>query len=311
MRFSVKPLLRLSGYLLYTLVVLVVMLWLLFPSAAVRQRLEYQLQTMTPGLQWSIGNISLALPADIVLTDITITDKHASKKPLFTVDSLSLRPSLQTLLKARQLSAEYRLDLLGGYLSGGLRLGDDRDTVLFSGKANGLEMTGLKKIVRGFDRTVSGTLSAVFTGKYMVRGSGGLELDGKVELLKGEISFLSPVLGMEKLVFNQLSSRIQYGPMEIKIANGRLDSRLLSGDFSGTIEPGGNIFESQLDVSGGLVPRPEFLATIGDGSMVNQLKRQLKGGKLPFVISGTLEEPGIVFTGLPTGLNQRKQGGKK
>jgi type II secretion system protein N len=311
MRFSVKPLLRLTAYLLYTLVVLAVMLWFQFPSAAVRQRLEYQLQTMTPGLQWSIGNISLALPVDILLTDIKITDKNGAKKPLFVVDSLSLRPSLQTLLKARKLSADYRFVMLGGYLSGGVRLGDDHKTFLFSGKANGLDMTGLKDIVRGFDRTVSGILSASFTGKYTPAGSGGLELDGKVELLKGEISFLSPVLGMDKLAFNQLSSRVQYGSAGIRIANGRLDSRLLSGDFSGTVEPG-DVFSAKLEITGGLIPRPEFLATIGDPAMVKLVKKQLKGGsKLPFTISGTLEEPGIDFTGLPTGTGQRTQGGGK
>jgi hypothetical protein len=145
----------------------------------------------------------------------------------------------------------------------------------------------------------------------MLHGPGGPELDGKVELLKGEISFLSPVLGMDKLSFNLLSSRLQYGSTGIRLANGRLDSRLLSGDFSGTVEPG-SLLQSQLEVTGGLVPRPEFLATIGDKSMVSMIKKQLKGGKLPFVISGTLEEPGIVFTGLPTaGFNQQTQGGKK
>jgi len=46
--------------------------------------------------------------------------------------------------------------------------------------------------------------------------------------------------------------------------------------------------------------------------MVKLVKKQLKGGgKLPFTISGTLEEPGIDFTGSPTGTGQRTQGGGK
>ncbi len=307
MRFS-KWLIKIFGYLLYTLAVLVFMLWFQFPVAAVKTRLEYELRTLTPDLQWTIGRIGLALPADIRLSDIKISDNHKSKEPLFIVDSLSLRPARWAYLKDKKLSAGYRLGILDGNVNGQLSLADDHNTLQYAGKANGLKITGLKKILQDFDRTVSGTLSGSFTGKATARGSGVVQLAGNVKLLKGEMSFQAPVLGMEKLSFNQMSSQIIYGAGEIRLADGTIESRLLAGEFTGSVKPVVGIGRSTLRLNGVLVPRPEFLSTIGDPAAVNMVKSQLQDGKLPFTISGTLEKPGIVFTGLPTDFNQRLRG---
>ena len=306
-----KWLIKVFGYLLYTLAVVAFMLWFLFPGAAVKTRLESELQSLTPDLQWKIGKIGLVLPGDMRFSDVKISGKNKSKEPLFMIDSLSLRPALLAYLKDKKPVAGYRLGILDGSVNGRLSLADDHNSFQYTGQANGIKIVGLKKILHDLDRTVSGTLSGSFTGKGTLRGSGAVELEGNVKLLKGKIAFRVPVLGMEKLAFNQVSSRLKYGPGGIRLVNGTIESRLLAGDFTGTVKPVAGIGRSTLHLSGALVPRPEFLSTIGDGTVVNLVKRQLEGGKLPFTISGTLKEPGIVFTGLPTDLNQRTQAGGK
>ena len=310
MRIS-KWLIKVFGYLLYTLAVLAVMLWFQFPVVAVKTRLEHELRSLTPDLQWKIGRINLAMPADIRLSDIKISDNRKSKEPLFVIDSLSLRPALWAYLKDKKLSAGYRLGILDGSVNGQLSLTDDHNILKYDGNANGIKITGLKKILQDLDRTLSGTLSGSFTGKGAVHGSGAVELEGNVKLLKGEIGFREPVLGMEKLAFNRVSSRLQYGTEGIRFVDGMIESRLLAGDFTGTVKPVAGIGRSTLRLNGALIPRPEFLSSIGDATAVNMVKSQLQGKKLPFIISGTLEEPGIVFTGLPADFNQRPQGGGK
>ena len=307
MRFS-KWLIKILGYLLYTLAVLAFMLWFQFPVVAVKTRLESELRGLTPDLQWNIGRISLALPADILLSDIRVSDKHKLKESLFIIDSLALRPALWAYLQDGKLSAGYRLGILDGSVNGRLSLTDDHNGLQYDGNANGIKIIGLKKILQDLDRTVSGTLSGSFTGKGALRGSGEVELEGNIKILKGEISFRKPVLGMAKLAFNQVSSRLKYGSEGIRLIDGKIESRLLAGDFTGIVKPVAGIGRSILQLNGALVPRPEFLSTIGDGAAVNMVKRQLQGGKLPFIISGTLKEPGIVFTGLPTDFNQPPQG---
>ncbi len=309
MRFF-KWLVKISGYLLYTLAVLAFMLWYQFPAAAVKSRVEFELHRLTPDLLWKIGSIGLALPVDFRLIDIKISTRSKQKEPLFIIKSLSLRPNLRAYLQDRKLSAGYRLGALDGSISGRLSLADDHDSLQYDGNATGIKVNGLKKTLQELDRTVSGTLSGSFTGKGKVRGPGVVELQGDVKLLKGVISFQESVLGMKQLAFNQMSSKVKYTSGVIHLAGGRVESRLLAGEFSGTVKPAGSIARSTLKLNGALIPRPEFLTGLNDGSAVNLLKKQLKGGKLPFTVSGTLKEPGIVFTGLPTDFNQRLQGGR-
>lgn len=309
MRFF-KWLIKTSCYLLYTLAVLVFMLWYQFPAAAVKSRVEFELHRLTPNLQWKIGSIGLILPADIRLNEIEISDRKKQKKPLLIIDYLALRPDLPAYHQNRKLSAGYRLGALDGRVNGRMILADDHNNLRFDGNASGIIINGLHKQLQEIDRTVSGTLSASFMGKGMVRGPGVVELQGDVKLLKGSISFQKSVLGMKQLAFNQVSSKVKYTSGVIHLAGGRVDSRLLAGEFTGTVKPTGSIARSTLRLNGALIPRPEFLTGLDDGSSVNLLKKQLKGGKLPFTISGTLKEPGIVFTGLPADFNKRLQGGR-
>lgn len=305
-----KRLIRIFAYLLYTLIVLGLMLWYQFPADAAKTRLESELHSFTPDLQWKIGSIGLALPADIRLNGIQISDSQGQKKPLLIIDSLFLRPDLRTYLQSKKMSTGYRLGALDGRVSGRMILADDHNSLRFDGSAGGIKINGLQKILQELDRTVSGTLSGSFTGKGQVRAPGINELQGKLSLVKGEISFQKPVLGMKQLAFSQVSSRIKYESGEIHFEGGRVESRLLAGEFSGTVTPVGSIARSTLKVNGALIPRPEFLSGIGNDMAVNLLKKQLQEGKLPFTINGPLKEPGIVFTGLPADFNQRLQGGR-
>lgn len=304
-----KWLIRILAYLLYTLVVLGIMLWYQFPADAAKTRLESELHRFTPDLQWKIGSIGLALPADIRLNAIEISSSLEQKKQMFIIDSLSLRPDLWAYLQNRKMSAGYQLHALDGRVNGRMILADDRNNLRFDGNAGGIKINGLQQILQDLDRAVSGTLSGSFTGKGQVRAPGINELQGKVLLEKGEISFQESVLGMKQLAFTQVSSRIQYEPGNIQLEGGRVESRLLAGEFSGTVKPVGGIGRSILKLKGFLIPRPEFLSGIGNDRAVNLLKEQLQEGKLPFALNGPLKEPGIVFTGLPVDFNQQLQGG--
>lgn len=305
----IKWLIQISAYLFYTLAVLVIMLWFQFPADAAKARLESELHRLTPDLQWKIGSIGLALPADIRLNAIEISGSREQNKQMFIIDSLSLRPDLRAYLQNRKMSAGYRLHALDGHVNGRMILAYDRNSLRFDGNAGRIKINGLQQILQDLDRSVSGTLSGSFTGKGQLRAPGINELQGKVLLEKGEISFQESVLGMKQLAFAQVSSRIQYEPGNIQLEGGRVESRLLAGEFSGTVKPVGGIGRSILKLNGFLIPRPEFLSGIGNDRAVNLLKEQLQEGKLPFTLNGPLKEPGIVFTGLPVDFNQQLQGG--
>ena len=208
------------------------------------------------------------------------------------------------------MSAVYRLDALDGRVNGRIILANDHAGLRFDGKVGGIKIQGLQRILQELDRTISGTLSGSFTGRGQLGTPVLYELQGKLLLVNGEISFQKPVLGMKQLAFSQVSSRIRYEPGVIHLEGGSIESRLLAGEFSGTVMPAGSIGRSTLKLNGVLIPRSEFLSGIGNDMAVNLLKKQLQEGKLPFTINGPLKEPGIVFTGLSADFNQHLQGGR-
>ena len=309
MRF-LKLMIQAGGYLVYTLVVLVFMLWYQFPAAAVKAKVEAELHKHTPDLEWEIGNISPSLPIAVRLNDVKISSSGSGsgkkKKTVVKIDSLSLRPDLLAYRRNGKLSVGYSLKIFGGKVSGRLHLADDY-TMQYNGKVDGVK-AGVLNTLHDFDRVVLGTLSGNFTGKGKLDGMPVIELQGDVKLQKGTISLQEPVLGMEQLVFNEVNCQIKYDSGMIDISNGKLESRLLAADYAGTISPNNQVMLSRLQLTGTLIPRPEFLAGIKDAMAVTVLKKQLRGGKLPFTINGTLQKPGIVFSGLPAGMNKRMQG---
>lgn len=301
------------GYLLYAAAVLLLMLWLQFPSAAFKAKAESELNRMLPGFVWRIGAVGLALPADIRFNQIRISGKDG-KEPLLVIDSLSLRPDFAAWQKTRSWSALWRLQALGGGASGRAALRKDRSGLEYSGELSGirLDSPGLKKMLAAWGRTAVGSLSGSFSGRQ--DGQHGLfaEFEGRFAAKKGAVSLQKPVLGMKELAFDSLSVALRHHRDRVlHVEEGKTASRLLEADFSGTVSLQPADFSlSQLRLHGQLAPRSEFLASLGSPLAASLLKTRLQdGGRLPFDLVGPVSEPGIVFAGLPTDFSSQLGGG--
>lgn len=305
-----RRLASITGYLLYTLIVLAVMLWYLFPAETAKKRLEAELYRLTPDLQWKIGKVGLSLFAAIRLADVEIRPDLQQKKSILAVQALSLQPDLRSYLQRRELAAAYHLDMLGGEVKGRLRLKGHQKTLLYDGTGKGLQLQGVTALQRTLNRSVSGVLAGSFSGKLQLQGDDADTVQGDLALAHGILSFQEPVLGMEQLAYTRMAVHFKSTVQGIALSAGTMESSLLTGEFTGTVKPQADFSQSTLQIKGTLAPRPEFLTSIGDAAAVTLLKKQLRDGKLPFTINGTVKEPGIVFTGLPAEFNQQLQGGR-
>jgi type II secretion system protein N len=298
----------LFGYLLYTAAVLLLMLWLQFPEAAVKAKAEAELNQLLPAFAWQIGGISLTLPADIRFSQISISEK-GGKEPLFIAESISLRPDLAGWQKTGRWSVRYTVRLLDGSISGNLGLTKDKQNLQYSGEVSGirLDSPGLKKVLAAYKRKLSGTLSASFAGRQDRRQGLFAVLEGKVTVSKGTVSLQEPVLGMKELAFAAISSKVSKQGGTLRLQEGTLESKLLAAEFAGSLRLTEPVFRSPVQLQGAVLPRPEFLASLGSPMVVNMLKRQLRQDKMPFTLNGTVQEPGIIFKGLPPDFNRLLQ----
>jgi type II secretion system protein N len=231
---------------------------------------------------------------------------------LLRLKSLRLTPDLWAYLQNRKLSAACRLLFPAGRIDGHINLKNSRDVLQFNGTVTGIRLDMLKDLMDKLGRSLSGTLSGDFKGRMQLYQPGSVELEGTARIVRGELSFQEPVLGMNQLAFSDVQSRVRYESGVLHLVDGRMNSRLLGVEFSGTVKPDNAVLSrSELRLQGILIPRPEFLSGLGDEVTVNLFKKHLQDGRLPFTVKGPLAEPGIIFSGLPSGFNKQLQGERR
>ncbi|MCI5189155.1 MAG: type II secretion system protein GspN [Candidatus Electrothrix sp. AS4_5] len=319
-------LLKFSGYLLYTLVVLVFLLWYKFPVDALTFRIEKDLNTMTPSLHWVVQEVTLVPPLDIHLHTVQVFEKNEKskdsakkeKRKLFTIQTMTLRPALGVWKDTGNITAKYKLNLLSGTVAGHLGLRQDRSTLEYDGKMQ--EITINKELLpflqEDYQRGVQGILSGTFSGKRKMTEKHHA-LQGTFQVTKGTVGLHYPVLGMNELVFDRLATQLTLNAGKMTLSKGKMTSPTFTADFQGDIYTAVPCRLSRVQITGSFQPKPAFIASVDSPSLARLLKKEMAKGKgqgkgvLPFTVNGMLQQPGIVFPSLPAVFNRQMGQQKK
>ncbi|MFZ5797929.1 MAG: type II secretion system protein GspN [Desulfobulbaceae bacterium] len=286
------------GYLLYTTLVLALLFWLLLPGDSIRDWLENRLNAASPDLRWEIGKLAAALPPALVASKITVREEGEAGLELLQVAELRLMPDLRALLTVdRAIPFRYRVRMLDGTIEGKGVLPEDRGRLRLAGEAADLQLKNLTEFWNMVGRTASGILSGSFQfeGAWQ-RPAQGL-LEAELHVADGNVSLQQPVFGLDQLAFGLLTGSLELREGVLTLAEGRLDSGLLAGEFGGSVVLRTPLVMSTLAVEGALEPRPELLSSLRDKATVTLIRNQLSDNKLSFVLNGSLLEPGIQFRG--------------
>lgn len=298
-----------AGYAVYTLAVLLFLLWYLFPSDSFRVWLQAQLNNHAPAMKWQVGDLHVGLPFNIIARDIRAGGLNTDKA-LFVVDEVGVRPELQKIFEfPKKLPLVYTARSLEGSVNGTFLLENEKQEVICTGQLQDMKVGSLAELWRKLGREVSGTLSGSFrytgnTGNLY----GGL-LQGDLSLHNGFVELMQPILGLQRLDYNQAKTSFSFKDRIVTVTSGEVESDLFSADFNGTVTMAGNLLGSTLDVQGTFEPRPEMLANLEDPNVVRLIKSQLRNNSLSFKVTDTLFEPGIVFEGTSGVIDGIIQGG--
>lgn len=291
----IRWLLSSTGYLLYTLVVLVCLLWLLFPADAVQDWLEQQLDKQYSQFSWKIGSLSLALPDGLVMTNVRIASASVSnKKSLLTLDRFAIAPEVTHLFRKNK-AMKYSLHMLEGVVRGQVLLTAGSKQFTCQGILDGLHLEQLGILEQRLQRTFDGTVA----GKYSSQGAWDAlrqaQLQGNLTITDGTLQFRKPVLGLGELPYTKIETGFSLDNGQWMFEQGTLQSTMMRGTFSGMVQAGETLADSQLQFKGGLTPRSEMFAGFTNQQMVQVVRAHLKDGGLPFTVNGTAGEPGILF----------------
>jgi len=283
-----------TGYLLYTLVVLICLLWFLFPADTVKDWLEQQLNTQYPNYDWSIDSLSIVFPGSLMMTKVGVTPAHAKSTPL-TIDRLSLSPDVPLLLQKKK-ALKYSLELLEGSIHGQIVFAADGKQFESMGTFDGLHLQQLEILQQSLQRTVDGILIGKFSSTGTWDGFQDIEFQGDLTLAGGTLQFKAPILGLDELPYAAIETDFRFHQGQWEFEQGKLQSTWMNCTFSGSMQAGISLAASQLQLTGILMPRSEMFAGVENKQMAQVVRTHLKDGGLPFTVNGTAGEPGILFT---------------
>lgn len=276
--------------------------WLLFPRDFVRDVPEKALNRALPQFQWQVGAVHYHRPLALRLERVEARPSGRStgatdKAAVLFIDSLTLRPDLFLYLRERQWRGSFIAELAGGTLQGQgtMQTVNEQQELAVSASMETLNLATLGSLSQMLERQVQGRLSGTIDTRLALKNAMPTDLQASLRIADGTIPLRNPVLGHEQLPFAHLSVLIAQEGRNLMLKNGKLDSPLGLGEFTGQVVPARSMAESLVSVQGTLQARPELFQHVRDQQDLQALRLQAAQGLLVVMLSGTLHDPALAF----------------
>lgn len=281
------------GYFLYTVAVLVIMLWVLFPVDFLHQWIPEYLGAHFPYARVALSKVEIGFPGKLVLTGLEVSSS-AEQKELLEVEALELQPDFATLLNLQPVVG-YVATFRQGRAAGTVSSGSSLDAFNVAGKIEHVQLDVVSGIQEILGREIQGNFNAQFKGKVQSDFTALGDMDVEVSIDNGKIGLKKKILGHGTLPFSQVRFTVTGNGEKLFIEGGQVESELFSADFTGNIEPRLPYAQSRLSFAGIMVPRTEFFSHVTDREILSVIRNQLQDDGAAFKISGDVAHPGITF----------------
>lgn len=276
---------KILSWIFYIAALAVVFLYFLFPSDAVKQYLQYQLESTSNNvISAEIDHLSPGFPPALVLKDVVLTYQQMDALQL---DRAAVSPAYGKIFNNSR-AVNFRADLGGGSALGWLELEDAGGVpqITLEMELENVEMESFHIIRNISGKTVSGSLEGelVFSGGMPGQtGSGSAQLRAR----QCTVSLEPAVFGLTEFTFRYFQADLEIENQRLNIAGLRLDGSQFSGEGSGRILLRQPVENSQIQLSLSIKPHPALLKTVG-GMLP---KKYLNEKGIPVRISGTVKDP--------------------
>jgi type II secretion system protein N len=266
----------------YIVVAALVLLYVSFPSEALRAHVAYRLSASLPGLSVAVADVRPSLPAGMSLRGIRIS--HADKI-LAVLDRVRVQPELLSLLQSRTIY-EFDGSAGSGDISGRAEIDSTgtKPSTSLNARIGGV----LLQQVPGLQELYGSRLSGRLDGTLTVSNAGAVV--GKLTVTDAQLELALPVFNQKKFTFRTADADITFQNRTLLLRNGRLKGNELDAEIAGSILLGQAQGAGTLSLSGRLTPHPAFMAQSEGSLPANFLRRRTA---IPFRVAGPLEAPGF------------------
>ncbi len=277
------PTLKRSLFAAYVVTVTLVLLWVCFPSEAVRRHAAARLAAALPGLSVDIREARPSLPPGILLQGLRIS--HADK-PVAVIEQVRIVPEWFSLLDEQPVYG-FTGSAADGSISGTGPLSDTPtgSMAIQSARFTGLQLAKLPALQNFYGSRVSGRLEGLLTGD-----PGGLK--GKIAVSDLQLDLAAPIFDLKTIAFRTLEAEITLQSKRLVLRSCRLRGNELDAEVSGTIALDALAGRNGLNLNGRMTPHRGFMAKMEGSLPPNFLRRR---GGLSFKVSGSLAAPGFAL----------------
>jgi type II secretion system protein N len=269
-------------YAIYAAAAFLVLLYLYFPSEALRAFVAQRVNAGLPGLTVAIGGIRPALPVAVMLEGVQIS--HGGT-PIMTIEELRISTRILSLF---QDTGRYTFSgsAGGGEISGAAET-DATGAKPFAGLTARLDGAQLEKITAL--QTVYGSrLSGRLTLEISSKEPGSLT--GRLAVTEAQVELGRPLFDLKTFSFRTVEADLNLLNRSLVLRNGRLKGAELDAEIAGTIALDPAAAKSALNLSGRVVPHQALVARMEGSLPPNFLRRR---GGLAFKLTGSLDDPGF------------------
>lgn len=272
---------RTLAYAAYTAAVALALLYLLFPSPALRAAAARRIAEALPGAAVTIGSVRPALPLALELGGVAIA---SGGRELATIEQLRLSPGLSALFTA---SGRWRFR---GALGGGTFTGEAQTAASGGGLAGlnaRLEGARLERIP-GLRELFGGRLFGTLAAEVSLGAPG--EANARLAAADVRVELAQPLFDLRELGFRSVEAELGLQPRRLVVRSARLRGGELDAELTGTIALDPAAGKNALNLSGRATPQPALVARMEGSLPPNFLRRR---GGLAFRVTGSFAEPGF------------------
>lgn len=277
------------AYIAYVIIIVAAFLYILFPSADIKNYIIQQTKQISPAVSVAIGNVKPRFPPGLKFSNLHISLRNQS---VFNASEINVTPKYLSML------SDNKTFLLKGNVYEGTF--DGKASVESSSKPeysseftfDGVQIKNiqaLKKLLP-HEHEIFGAAdgSIQYSTKKGFWGNGGAE----VTITGCRLELKPPIFEFKDLALGEVNAMIEFQNRQASIKEITVNGKQLTGKASGTIRLRRQLTESKIQLNGTIKPHPSLIKELGQ-SVPSQLlsKRNYKDNGISFRISGTLEQP--------------------
>lgn len=277
-------------YALYGLAVLLLSLYIRFPSDAVRHYAERQMEAALPGIEVAVGAARPSFPAAVRLQGI---EAQYENQTILALDSVRLSPVWGELLR---LTPTWRVTAPVG--SGRIRAlvrpqgNGSAETVTLRADLDRIELDRLQGMQQLAGRRISGLCSGTIS---CTRQADKDEMDFRLRLTDAAVKLRQPILQYGQVVLHTAQIEAALTGDVLQIRQLTFQGAEFDGRLAGAIDFKSDIAAGTVALEGTLKPGTALLAQLKKSLPASIMARRGNTGEFEFLLSGSIKNPRFSF----------------